>query len=155
MRKVYVLILSLLFLNTLSIPVKSDLIYPSKNLKPIEIVKIQLNALKNNDLPKKNSGIKQTWIFAHPRNKVFTGPLSKFTNMLYSDDYRILLNHFSHKINLKSKTNSSFIYDIKIISRDKKVYSYLWQVTKGDEKNCKKCWFTISVNGPINKGNSI
>ena len=95
MRKVYVLILSLLFLNILSIPVKSDLIFPSKNLKPIEIVKIQLNALKNNDLPKKNSGIEQTWIFAHPRNKVFTGPLSKFTNMLYSDDYRILLNHFS------------------------------------------------------------
>tara|TARA_Y100001970_G_C14212921_1_gene847949 strand:+ start:344 stop:814 length:471 start_codon:yes stop_codon:yes gene_type:complete len=149
------LIISFFILNILSTHAKPEFILPSKNLKPLEVVKIQLDALKNNDVPKKNSGIEQTWIFAHPRNKVYTGPLSKFTNMLYNEDYRILLNHFSHEIILKSKTNISFIYDIKVISKEKKVFTYVWQVTKGNEKNCQECWFTISVNGPFVKGNSI
>ena len=49
-------------------------IKPANNLTPYDVVKIQLNALKKNNQPKKNSGIRQTWAFAHPDNKKFTGP---------------------------------------------------------------------------------
>ena len=37
---------------------------------------IRPQALKKNN--KLNDGIKQTWLFAHPDNKKFTGPLNKF-----------------------------------------------------------------------------
>ena len=43
---------------------------PNKNLSPYDVVKIQLEALKNND--KNDKGIEQTWIFAHPNNKKVT-----------------------------------------------------------------------------------
>ena len=56
----------------------ADIIQPAKNLSAYDVVKIQLNALKNNNGSKKNDGIKQTWIFAHPENKKYTGPYERF-----------------------------------------------------------------------------
>ena len=52
----------------------------------------------NNDIPNKNSGIEQTWEFAHPLNKKYTGPLPKFINLLNSESYKMLLNHMENEI---------------------------------------------------------
>ena len=49
--------------------VYADLIKPSSYLKPMEVLSIQLNSLKNNNFPYKDAGIEQTWEFAHPSNK--------------------------------------------------------------------------------------
>ena len=60
----------------------ANLIKPSANLKPLEVLMIQLNSLKNNNNPYKDAGIEQTWEFAHPNNKKITGPLNKFKEMI-------------------------------------------------------------------------
>ena len=72
----------------------------------------------------KNDGIKQTWIFAHPENKKFTGPYERFEKMILSNQYKILLNHVSHKINLITDSNSEdkYIYNIELITKNKKIY---------------------------------
>ena len=49
---------------------------------PSEVVKIQLSSLQKNNSPNIDSGILQTWEFAHPKNKSFTGPYDKFKNMI-------------------------------------------------------------------------
>ena len=54
---------------------KADLINPSSLIKPKEVVQIQLAGLMKNDNKFKDSGIEQTWNFAHPENKKNTGPL--------------------------------------------------------------------------------
>jgi hypothetical protein len=133
----------------------ADVVKPSKNLTPYEVVKIQLTALKNNNKPQKNSGIKQTWIFAHPENKKHTGPYERFEKMLLGDQYNILLNHDSHKIELITKTLSKFIYNIELISNDKKMYLYEWHLEKSTIDGCNSCWFTTVVSPPTDKGNTI
>ena len=45
-----------------------------------------------------------------------TGPYDRFRIMLYDVHYRILLNHFSHKINLITKTDNKFVYGVKVLS---------------------------------------
>ena len=50
-------------------------INPNEKLLPYDVVKIQLEALKNNN--KNDDGIKVTWLFAHPDNKKVTGPIRK------------------------------------------------------------------------------
>ena len=65
----------------------ADLIKPNSNLKPFDVLMIQLNSLKNNNNPFKDAGIEQTWEFAHPNNKAFTGPLERFKQMIYTDSY--------------------------------------------------------------------
>ncbi len=63
----------LIYLFSLSIS-QADLIKPNNNIEPYQVVKVQLESLQNNNLPSIDSGIEQTWEFAHPSNKKNTGP---------------------------------------------------------------------------------
>ena len=60
--------------NTVS--TKADLKNPTNSILPAEVIKIQLVGLMDNDRDFKDSGIEQTWNFAHPDNKKNTGPLA-------------------------------------------------------------------------------
>ena len=44
----------------------AELLNPNSTISPKEVIKIQLNGLQQNDLEYKDSGIEQTWKFAHP-----------------------------------------------------------------------------------------
>ena len=132
---------------------KAEIVKPAENLTAYDVIKIQLDALKkNND---KNDGIKQTWLFAHPDNKKFTGPYDRFKDMMYGQQYKFLLNHSSHKIDLISNSPNTFIYSVEIIASDKKIFFYEWHVQKGTEKGCAECWFTSAVSQPYDQGNTI
>ena len=134
----------------------ADLIKPRSDLKPFEVLMIQLNSLKNNDNPYKDAGIEQAWEFAHPLNKASTGPLKKFRQMIYSDNYKILISHENNKtIVLKEKPNK-LVYKVYILSKDKKKYYYIWQIEKVEkEGSLKDCWMTTGVSNPIFLGETI
>ena len=133
----------------------AEIVMPSESLTAHDVVKIQLTALKNNNKPKKNSGIEQTWIFAHPENKKFTGPYERFEKMLLGNQYNVLLNHESHKIKLIMNSKNKNIYNVELISIDKKMYFYEWHLEKGTSEKCNSCWFTTIVLPPVNIGNTI
>ena len=128
-------------------------IKPSKNLDPYDVVKIQLEALKDNG--ENDEGIRQTWFFAHPDNKKVTGPYERFRVMINGQQYKYLINHSSHKIKLITNSPNTFIYRIEILSKNKKLFIYEWHVQKGTNKNCKDCWFTSAVSLPTDQGNTI
>ena len=67
---------------------KAELIKPKIGIEPNQVVKIQLNGLMNNDEPNLDDGIRQTWEFAHPSNKKYTGPLPRFINLLIVENHR-------------------------------------------------------------------
>ena len=146
-----ILILPILIL--LNTSVYAELTEPNKRLEPYDVVKIQLEALKNNN--KDDNGIKQTWLFAHPDNKKITGPYERFRIMIYGQQYKFLLNHSSHKINLITNSPNRFIYRIEILSDKKQLFFYEWHVQKGSEEKCKNCWFTSAVSIPVDQGNTI
>ena len=151
LKKYFILIILLNFTNFLY----ADIVKPTKNLTAYDVIKIQLNTLKKNDEPNKNSGIKQTWVFAHPENKKFTGPYKRFEKMLLGNQYNALINHESHKIKLIMNSKNKYIYSVELISSDKKMYFYDWHLEKTTINNCNNCWFTTSVSPPSNKGNII
>ena len=57
---------------------KAEILMPNSDIRPSEVVEIQLLGLQKNDYNYKDSGIEQTWNFAHPNNKKVTGPLENF-----------------------------------------------------------------------------
>ena len=63
----------LFFISIFLTSSKAEILKPNSNIKPSEVVKIQLSGLQKNDLEFKDSGIEQTWNFAHPNNKKVTG----------------------------------------------------------------------------------
>ena len=135
---------------------KADLIKPNITLKPFDILMIQLNSLKNNNVPSKDSGIEQTWMFAHPDNKRMTGPLEKFKQMIYSKSYEILISHENNEIAILNETSNKSVYKVYILSKDKKKYYYIWQIEKVLlDGNLKNCWMTTRVSSPKYLGDII
>ena len=135
---------------------KADLVKPNNGIKPYQVVKIQLTGLMNNDIPNKNSGIEQTWEFAHPSNKKYTGPLSKFVNLLKSKSYNMLLNHLESEIIEVFKTNNKYGFEVIILANDKNYYKFQWIVEKYyNDGPLKDCWLTTSVSSPVSLGSSI
>ena len=134
----------------------AELIKPNSNLKPAEVLMIQLNSLKNNNTPYKDAGIEQTWEFAHPTNKAATGPLQKFKKMIYSDSYKILIRHENSKIIILKESSNKFVFKVYVLSKDKKKYYYVWQIEKVKlEGKLKDCWMTTGVSDPIYVGEII
>ena len=134
----------------------ADLVKPNISLKPFDVLMIQLNSLQNNNVPYKNAGIEQTWVFAHPDNKKITGPLEKFTQMIYSKSYEILISHENNEIAILNETNNKSVYKVYILSKDKKKYYYIWQIEKVLlDGNLKNCWMTTRVSSPKYLGDII
>ena len=134
----------------------ANLIKPNVNLKPFDVLMIQLNSLKNNNNPYKDAGIEQTWEFAHPINKVATGPLERFKQMIYSNSYKILISHENNKTIILKEAPNKFVYKVFVLSKDKKRYYYIWQIEKVMvEGKLKNCWMTTAVSDPIYLGEMI
>ena len=134
----------------------ADLVKPNSNLKPFDVLIIQLNSLKNNNNPYKDAGIEQTWEFAHPINKASTGPLERFKQIIYSDSYKILISHENNKIIILKESPNKLVYKVYVLSKDKKKYYYIWQIEKVELKGSfKNCWMTTRVSDPIYLGEII
>ena len=133
----------------------SDIIKPSINIKPEKVIKIQLQGLMKNDIPEIDRGIEQTWEFAHPNNRRFTGPLSRFKEMIKGDSYSMLINHISHKIEEIYTDEKNAVYEVTILDTSKNYFKFRWEVEKFlDSGPLKNCWLTTVVSQPIPLGSS-
>ena len=135
---------------------KADLLSPDSSILPTEVVKIQLVALMNNDSKFKDSGIEQTWNFAHPNNKKNTGPLPNFKMMIKGNSYQMLLNHLSHTITELGRSDKWAQFEVVILDKEKIYHKFNWQVEKLTvEGPLQDCWLTTMVSNPIPLGSSI
>ena len=135
---------------------KADLLIPNNSILPAEVVKIQLVALMNNDKKFEDSGIEQTWNFAHPNNKKNTGPLPNFKVMIKSNSYQMLLNHISHTITELGSSENLAQFEVVILDKEKIYHKFNWQVEKFTlEGPLQDCWLTTMVSSPEPLGSSI
>ena len=135
---------------------KADLLKPNSNIEPSDVVKIQLIGLQKNDLGYMDSGIEQTWNFAHPNNKKVTGPLGNFKRMIKGDAYQMMLNHLSHTITQLRIDDNWAQFEVVILDKNKIYHKFNWQVEKYTlDGALKDCWLTTMVSNPIPLGSSI
>ena len=135
---------------------KADLLIPNNSILPAEVVKIQLVALMNNDKKFEDSGIEQTWNFAHPNNKKNTGPLPNFKMMIKGNSYQMLINHLSHTITELGSSDNWAQFEVVILDKEKIYHKFNWQVEKFTlEGPLQGCWLTTVVSNPIPLGSSI
>ena len=134
----------------------AELLNPNSNIKPKEVVKIQLSGLQQNDFQFKDSGIEQTWNFAHPNNKKVTGPLNNFKMMIKGASYQMMIDHLSHTITEVGSSNKWAQFEVIILDKNKIYHKFNWQVEKYTmDGNLKDCWLTTMVSSPIPLGSSI
>ena len=138
------------FIILFSTSLLAELLKPKPEINPEEVVKIQLSSLMNNNEPYLNAGIEQTWEFAHPSNRAFTGPIQRFTQMMYAPSYAVMLNHKKHDIiEVKLDKNIAYFF-IELTSTDGKIFGFKWTLEKVKEEGAfKNCWMTVAVSTPL------
>ena len=156
LRKLLLTFKVLVISSLLLAPSNADILKPNSDIKPSEVVKIQLSGLQKNDLNFKDSGIEQTWNFAHPNNKKVTGPLPNFKMMIKGDSYQMMLDHLSHTITELGSSDNWAQFEVIILDKNKIYHKFNWQVEKytGDGA-LNDCWLTTMVSNPIPLGSSI
>ena len=157
MLKKLLIIFKVLVFFFISISIsKADLLKPNSKIEPSEVVKIQLIGLQKNDFGYKDSGIEQTWNFAHPNNKKVTGPLGNFKRMIKGDAYQMMINHLSHTVTQLGIEDNWAQFEVIILDKNKIYHKFNWQVEKYTlEGALKDCWLTTMVSNPIPLGSSI
>ena len=138
------------FIILFSTSLLAELLKPTPEINPEEVVKIQLSSLMNNNEPYLNAGIEQTWEFAHPSNRAFTGPIQRFTQMMYAPSYAVMLDHKKHDIiEVKLDKNIAYFF-IELTSIDGKMFGFKWTLEKvKEEGGFNDCWMTTAVSTPM------
>ena len=156
LKKLQIIFKTIIFFLISITILKAEILIPSSDIKPSEVVKIQLMGLQKNDQYFQDSGIEQTWNFAHPNNKKVTGPLHNFKRMIKGDAYQMMLNHISHTITQLGSGDKWTQFEVIILDKDKIYHKFNWQVEKYiEEGKLKDCWLTTMVSNPIPLGSSI
>ena len=143
----FTLILLIIFFSKIT---SAELLKPNTSLMPKEVISIQLFALQNNNILYKNAGIEQTWTFAHPSNRKFTGPLQNFISMMYSTTYSLILDHHKHNIIPFKKNKLQAFFFVELIDKTGTKVGFQWIVQKViNDGEFKNCWMTTSVSQPF------
>ncbi len=123
---------------------KSEL-RPRPAYPPEKVVRIQIEALGNNDRPHPDAGIEITFRFASPANRKVTGPLARFIEMVHNPAYRPMLNHRGARYGKLKQEGDNASQTVLLKSRDGGRVGYLFQLSRQTEAPFKDCWMTDSV----------
>ena len=144
-KTLYVIIFFLISLN-----INAEMIKPDPTINAKDVISIQLKALQINNSPFEDAGIEQTWEFAHPNNRKFTGPLNNFIRMIKNPSYSMMIDHLEHNIIPVEEQETSSYYFVELTDVNGKKYGFEWTVEKVTENGeFKDCWMTVGVSRPM------
>lgn len=112
---------------------------PDPKLSPSDVVRIQVEALRT-------SRIDIAFRFASPQNKAYTGPLSRFTEMLNSPTYVAMLSQGSVIYGPFRKEGGYAYQTVIFIPPGEEAVGYVFVLSKSYSDACDGCWLTDTVS---------
>jgi hypothetical protein len=123
----------------------ADSRFPDPKFSPADVVRIQLQAMQANDSPHKNAGIEIAFRFASPRNKMTTGPLARFIDLVNNPVYRSMLNHRRVDFGQLEIEQDKAVQPVIVIGSNGERTGYLFALSKQDSGRYASCWMTDAV----------
>ena len=117
--------------------------YPEPELKPNDVVRLQLLAMQQND--DSDFGIEVTFRFASPSNKIQTGPLKRFIRLVRNPSYRPLLNHINATFLELTVEEVFAVQDVIITTSNGERIGYRFRLSIQKGPLYPGCWMTDSV----------
>jgi hypothetical protein len=119
-----------------------DLVQPSPQLEPNEVVSLQLQGLaKNPD----EGGIEQCFALASPGNKESTGPVERFAAMLHRAPYDMLLLHQLVLVGKPVIDGDSANVIVTLIDANDRIFVFQFMLSRQHGKDYENCWMTDAV----------
>lgn len=128
-----------------------DLPRPAVDLQPGDVVRIVIDALAHNDQPYADAGIETTFHFAAPSNRALTGPLERFTRMVKSPTYGIMVNHVDSEFSEVVLSGDKAYQMVRLIAVNGLSSVFAFRLGKQFEGEFKDMWMTEAV-WPVAEG---
>ncbi|MEE8301377.1 MAG: DUF4864 domain-containing protein [Candidatus Tectomicrobia bacterium] len=118
---------------------------PDPSLSPQDVVSIQIEALRNNDIPYADRGIEVTFNFASPANKRVTGPLERFKVMVRNPNYGPMINHRSARYENLMVEGDFARMDVILNSKKGDYLGYRFILSRQHGNEYEGSWMTDAV----------
>ena len=127
-----------------AVPAQPADVQPSPELTPSSVVRIQVEAMKRNDVPRRDAGIAVAFRFASPGNRRATGPLPRFTAMIRAG-YPGLLGFLRAEYGEPTVSGDRAVQAVTLVQRDGRRVTYGFALSKQSGGMCDGCWLTDAV----------
>lgn len=117
---------------------------PSPDLSPAEVVRLQVDALGDNDAPHADAGIEAAFRFASPANKRATGPLERFRLLFETEAYGPMLDHDGAQYSAVQQTDTQARMGV-MLSTESGPVGYVFRLSKQTQAPHQDCWMTDGV----------
>lgn len=118
---------------------------PTPSLSPEQVVRLQVEALADNDTPRPGAGIETAFRFASPANKRATGPLERFQTLFDTPTYGPMIDHAAARYSAPQVNGSTAQVGAILTTKDGERVGYLFRLSKQTEAPCEACWMTDAV----------
>ena len=118
---------------------------PSRLHQPGDVVRIVMEALANNDQPFTDAGIATTFAFASPANRVNTGPLEKFSNMVRNPVYGIMIDHVEREFSEVVITGNQAYQMVKVTGASGAQTIFAFRLSQQADGRFEGMWMTDAV----------
>lgn len=119
-----------------------EALVPDPALSPADVIRIQLEALRNND--EQDRGIAVAFRFASPANRANTGPLARFIPMIKQGPYALMLD-FRDATYGPVETVADRARQRVTLTGARETMTYWFHLSRQSEPPYVDCWMTDSV----------
>jgi hypothetical protein len=109
------------------------------------VVRLQVEALANNDTPRPDAGIETAFRFASPANKRATGPLERFRTLFDTPSYGPMIDHEAARYSAPQVNGRTAQVGAILTTKDGERVGYLFRLSKQAEAPYEACWMTDAV----------
>ena len=120
----------------------SEALVPDPDLSPVEVIRIQLEALRHND--EQDRGIAVAFRFASPANRANTGPLARFIPMIKQGPYALMLD-FRDATYGPLEAVADRARQRVTLTGARETVTYWFYLSRQSEPPYVDCWMTDSV----------
>lgn len=117
---------------------------PSPELAPEQVVRLQVEALRQNDEPYDDAGIEAAFRFASPANRRATGPLPRFTEMIKLG-YADMLGFERAEYGPMRVEGGQATQWVTLVQADGSRSAYVFGLSRQEGGACGGCWMTDAV----------
>ena len=128
---------------------------PSSKLQPGEVVQIIIDALAKNDYPFPDAGIKATFNFASPANKVATGPLERFVTLVKGPVFGKMINHRDSTLSKVILEGDNALCLVQIVGENNETHYFAFRLGLQQEGDNVGMWLTEAVWPLENPGGEV
>jgi hypothetical protein len=128
--------------HTIKSAKSENLVQPSPELEPNEVVSLQLKGLASEPEAR---GIEQCFVLASPGNKESTGPVERFAAMLHRAPYDVLLFHHLVLVGKPTIEGDTANVVVTLLDAQDRIYIFQFVLSKQHGEGYENCWMTDAV----------